>query len=70
MIFALAIAKWKLKLNNKFLNISYYYCMTIFAQIIGVKNIITGNSLGIISKKVEPDNIESVINVIKEMNLI
>lgn len=34
------------------------------------KNIITGNSLGIISKKVEPDNIESVINVIKEMNLI
>ena len=44
MIFALAIAKWKLKLNNKFLNISYYYCMTIFAQIIGVKNIITGKA--------------------------
>lgn len=34
------------------------------------KNIITGNSLGIISKKVEPDNIESVINAIKEINLI
>ena len=35
-----------------------------------IENIRTGNSLGIISKKVEPDNYESVVNVIKELNLI
>jgi putative hydrolase of the HAD superfamily len=34
------------------------------------KNIITGNSLGIISKKVEPDNYNSIINIINELNLI
>ena len=34
------------------------------------KNIATGNSLGIISKKVEPDNYDSIINVVKEFNLI
>jgi putative hydrolase of the HAD superfamily len=30
------------------------------------KNVITGNSLGIISKKVEPDNYNSIINIINE----
>lgn len=35
-----------------------------------IENIRTGNSLGIISKKVEPDNYESIVNVIKELNLI
>lgn len=34
------------------------------------KNIATGNSLCIISKKVEPDNYDSIINVVKEFNLI
>ena len=34
------------------------------------KNIATGNSLGIISKKVEPDNYDSIINVVKEFELI
>ena len=34
------------------------------------KNIITGNLLGIISKKVEPDNYDSIINVVKELKLI
>ena len=35
-----------------------------------IENIRTGNSLGIISKKVEPDNYETIVNVIKELNLI
>ena len=30
----------------------------------------TGNSIGIISKKVEPDDYDSVIQIIKEFNLI
>lgn len=34
------------------------------------KNITTGNSLGIISKKVEPDNYGSIVDVINELNLI
>lgn len=34
------------------------------------KNIATGNSLGIISKKVEPDNYDSILNVVKEFELI
>lgn len=34
------------------------------------KNIDTGNLMRIISKKVEPDNYDSIINVIKECNLI
>ena len=33
-------------------------------------NITTGNSLGIISKKVEPDNYDSIVNIINELNLI
>ena len=34
------------------------------------KNIVTGNKLGILSKKVEPDNVASVIETIKELNLL
>lgn len=34
------------------------------------KNIDTGNKLGIISKKVEPDNCQNVIDLVNEMNLI
>ena len=33
-------------------------------------NITTGNSLGIISKKVEPDNYDSIVNIINELNLM
>ena len=33
-------------------------------------NIETGNSMGIISKKVEPDDYYSIIKIIKEFNLI
>lgn len=33
-------------------------------------NINTGNSLGIISKKVEPDNYDSIVNIINELNLM
>ena len=34
------------------------------------RNIITGNTLGIISKKVEPDNYMSIVNTINELDLI
>lgn len=34
------------------------------------KNVDTGNELRIISKKVEPDNYQSVIDLVNEMNLI
>lgn len=33
-------------------------------------NITTGNSLGIISKMVEPDNYDSIVNIINELNLM
>ncbi len=33
-------------------------------------NITTGNSLDIISKKVEPDNYDSIVNIINELNLM
>lgn len=33
-------------------------------------NITTSNSLGIISKKVEPDNYDSIVNIINELNLM
>ena len=33
-------------------------------------NIVTGNKLGILSKKVEPDNVASVIETIKKLNLL
>ena len=34
------------------------------------KNIDTGNKMGFVSKKVEPDNYESIVNVIKEFKLL
>lgn len=34
------------------------------------KNISTGVSLGLISKKVEPDNYMSIINVLKDLNIL
>ena len=34
------------------------------------KNIDTGNKIGFISKKVEPDNYDSIISVIEKLNLL
>ena len=44
LLYLIAILKIKVKLNNKILNMIYYYCMTIAAQIVGVKNILTGKA--------------------------
>lgn len=44
LAYLVAIIKVKFKLNNKILNMVYYYCMTIVAQIVGVKNILTGKA--------------------------
>lgn len=44
IIYLLAILKGLTKIDNKLLNISYYYCATIIAQIIGVYNTITGKT--------------------------
>ena len=43
-IYLIAFLKHFLKINNKLINFVYYYCITIIAQIIGVKNIITGKA--------------------------
>lgn len=44
IIYLLAILKGLTKIDNKLLNISYYYCATIIAQTIGVYNTITGKA--------------------------
>ncbi len=44
IIYLLAILKGLTKIDNKILNISYYYCATIIAQTIGVYNTITGKA--------------------------
>lgn len=44
IIYLLAILKGLTKIDNKLLNISYYYCATIIAQTIGVYNTITGKT--------------------------
>lgn len=44
IIYILALAKLIIKINNKIINIIFYYCMTIFSQIIGVKNILNGKA--------------------------
>ncbi|WP_313552409.1 glycosyltransferase [Aerococcus sp.] len=43
-ILCLVITQHFFKFDNKYLSLLYYYFMTIFAQTIGVKNIITGNA--------------------------
>ncbi len=40
----LVLFKHIFKINNKILNFIYYYFITIIAQIIGIKNILTGNA--------------------------
>lgn len=44
ILYMMAVIKMITKINNKYLNIIYYYCMTVVAQIIGVKNILTGKA--------------------------
>lgn len=44
LIYLMAIIKQVFKINNKIFNIVHYYCITILAQIIGVKNILTGKA--------------------------
>lgn len=44
LLFAMAALKHITSIDNKILNIVYYYCVTIIAQIIGVKNILVGEA--------------------------
>ena len=41
LVYLIAILKKVFNINNKFFNMAYYYCITIIAQIFGVRNIIT-----------------------------
>jgi len=42
--YALAIIKGLTKINNKYLTLIYYYCVTVIAQWVGVYNILTGRA--------------------------
>ena len=44
LVYGMALMGRIFKSKNRILNIAYYYCMTILAQIVGVKNIITGKA--------------------------
>lgn len=44
IVYGIAIIQHFLKLKNKYLNIIYYYVMTIVAQWVGVYRIVTGNA--------------------------
>ena len=44
LFYTLALIKQITKVNNKILNIIYYYCMTITAQFVGVYNAIRGKN--------------------------
>lgn len=44
IIYLIALLKQLLKLNNKLFNLIYYYCITIVAQFVGVKNVLTGKA--------------------------
>ena len=44
LIYVMILIGHALKIKNKIFNMTYYYCMTVLAQIIGVKNIITGKA--------------------------
>ena len=44
LFYLIAMIKKVLPINNKICNMVYYYCMTIVAQIVGVKNILTGQA--------------------------
>ena len=42
LFYFLALIKAITKINNKYLNLIYYYTVTIIAQWVGVYNILTG----------------------------
>ncbi|WP_413378013.1 glycosyltransferase family 2 protein [Alkalihalobacillus sp. 1P02AB] len=44
LFYLLALLKFFTKSNNKYLTLVYYYCVTVFAQWVGVYNIITGKA--------------------------
>lgn len=44
MFYLLALIQHFLKLDNKYITLIYYYCMTIIAQWVGVYNILTGRA--------------------------
>lgn len=44
LFYLLAMLKLVTNVNNKYINMSYYYCVTIVAQWVGVINIITGKA--------------------------
>lgn len=44
LVYLIAVLKLVFKLDNKVINMIYYYCMTIFAQINGVLNTILGKN--------------------------
>lgn len=44
LFYLLALIKFLTKSNNKYLTMIYYYCVTIFAQWVGVYNILTRNA--------------------------
>lgn len=44
VIYLTALLKFAIKIDNKIINIIYYYCMTIYAQINGVINTLLGKN--------------------------
>ncbi len=44
IIYAMAIIGSITKKKNKIVKMTFYYCMTVFAQVVGVKNILTGQA--------------------------
>lgn len=44
LFYMLALIKFIIKINNKYLNLIYYYVVTIIAQWVGVYNIVTGKT--------------------------
>lgn len=64
---AIEIVKNRTNHCNDKLIVDFWKNYNDFAQ---VNTIETGNSMGIISKKVEPDDYYSIIKIIKEFNLI
>ncbi|SHG03348.1 glycosyltransferase [Ornithinibacillus halophilus] len=44
LFYGLAIIKLITKTSNKYITLIYYYCVTVFAQWVGVRNILTGKA--------------------------
>ena len=43
-VYMLSLLKIAFKLENKIVNMAYYYCVTVIAQIVGVYNVLTGKA--------------------------